>query len=247
MDDLELDSRGFQNFDLSHEPDLPDILNCVLDVSKSEVRTFLILLSQQNADVRTLANDLDRSENTVRENLNVLVEEGLVVRDRRVTKQGRFHMYQAPSLAEMKSLLHDAVDRWVGEASDCVASLEEYPTDDPSLRTVAKVVFGFERPLMECYIGLLTNPRCTARELAVVQDLARSTVSGRLNDLQDRGLACPVGREIPVSTRIAYEYVPRPLDEVKTAMDEQLRKEWAEFAHKAINEFDLATVDYRSQ
>jgi predicted transcriptional regulator len=234
----ELDSSGFQDFTLSHEPDLLMILKSVMSVTKSEARTYIILLHQQNADVQTLADELDRSPNTVREQLDVLREKRLITRDTRIAKRGKYYTYQAPSLAEAKSMLHDAVDRWVVNASDCVDCLEDYPTDGPlSLRTVTKVAFGFERPVMECYLALLEHPRCTARELAKIRNLARSTVSGRLNVLQDRGLTRPTAREIGTGTRIAYEYVPRPLDEVKEAMKEQLQEGWIEYAHRCIDEF----------
>lgn len=115
----------------------------------------------------------------------------------------------------------------------------------PSLRSVATCGFGFAYPELELYLVLLNHPRSTAQELATERDLARTTVVGRLNALQDRGLARPEPRETEVGNRIAYEYVPRPLDEVKEAMIEQLHEKWIAHAHDCIDEFDPSSVEYR--
>jgi predicted transcriptional regulator len=267
--DMESDIRGFQPLMLSHRPDFREILSCVLNVSKSEVRTYEALLRQQNADVSTLADELDRSVNTVREQLWTLQEKQLVIRDTRITKQGRHYTYEPIAPAEAKQMLHETIEQWAIYVSNRIDDLADNPMGDPityrsaaasdstatvpqqllhgerpSLRDIATCVFGLKGPVLKQYLALLDHPGSTARELAEAQDLARSTVSGRLNVLQDRGLACPVAREIENSTRIAYEYVPRPLDEVKTAMRDrldgeknQLEGEWTEYAKQTVDEF----------
>jgi predicted transcriptional regulator len=278
--DTTSDPRGFQQLMLSHEPDLLEILNCVLNITNSQIRTYLALLRNQNADIDTLADELGRSGNTVREHLAVLQENQLVIRDARIMEDGRYYTYEAVTPDEAKPTLHKVVKHWIAHVSDRIDSLKENPTGDPiqyrsgaatvsdnttdldnftagsatrkilhdetpSLRSISTCVFGLSGPLLKLYLALLKHPRSTAQELAEVQDYARSTVAGRLNDLQDWGLARPAGREIETGNRMAYEYIPRPLDEVKTAMKTQLHKEWNEHTHDCIEEFDLSSVDYR--
>jgi predicted transcriptional regulator len=260
--DMESDIHGFQPLVLSHRPDFREILTCVLNISKSEARTYEALLRQQNADVNTLADELDRSANTVREQLSALQEKRLVIRDTRITEEGRYYTYEALAPTEAKQMLHEVIDQWVIYVSNRIDDLGGNPLGDPityrsaaasdstatvpqqllhgerpSLQNIATCVFGLKGPVLKQYLALLDHPGSTARELAEAQDLARSTVSGRLNVLQDRGLACPVGREIENSARIAYEYVPRPLDEVTTAMKDQLEGEWAEHVQQTVDEF----------
>jgi predicted transcriptional regulator len=267
--DMKTDIRGFQPLVLSHRPDFQEILTCVLNISKSEARTYEALLRQQNADVNTLADKLDRSANTVREQLSALQEKRLVIRDTRITEQGRYYTYEALAPTEAKQMLHEVIEQWAIYVSNRLDDLADNPMGDPityrsatasdstatvpqqllhgehpSLRDIATYVFGLKGPVLKQYLALLDYPGSTARELAEAQDLARSTVSGRLNVLQERGLACPVGREIENSARIAYEYVPRPLDEVKSAMKNQLdgeknqlEGEWTEHAKQTVDEF----------
>jgi predicted transcriptional regulator len=264
------DSSHFQEFKLSYEPDFREILKAVLNVSKAEARTYFALLQQGNADVRSLADEIECSESTVREQLAALRETELVTRDIRVPESGQYHTYQAVPEAEAKSLLHQVVDSWMGLVAHRIDILTESPTDDslmkrsaaapdsesggpqqvlddnlPSRRSIATCIFGFTYPELKLYLVLLDNPRSTAQELAEVQDLSRTTVVGRLNTLQDRGFARPAPRTTEIGNSIAYEYVPRPLNEVKGAMTEQLKEEWIEYAHSCIEDFDLSSVDYR--
>jgi predicted transcriptional regulator len=268
--DTESDSGKFQPFMLAYEPNLPEILNGVLNLTKSEVRTYLALLRHQTADVSTLADELDRSKSTVREQLAALRDTELVTRDIRVPESGQYHTYRAVPEAEAKSLLHQVVDSWMGLVVHRIDSLTESSTDDslmnrsattpdsesggpqqalddnlPSRRNIATSIFGFTYPELKLYLVLLDNPRSTAQELAEVQDLSRTTVVGRLNTLQDRGFVRPAPRTTETGNSIAYEYIPRPLDEVKGAMIEQLDEEWNEYAHSCIEDFDLSSVDYR--
>jgi predicted transcriptional regulator len=260
----ETDSRGFQQLSLSHSPDFAEVLMCVLDVPESEARTYLALSQHQSADVYTLAEELDRSSNRVREHLSLLEEKELTARDTRITKQGKHYTYQVLPTTNMRSTLHALIKDWNGYVSDRINSLGEHPIDEPfkyravsatasmaitpsedygdtlSVRNIMTGMFGLELPLMKLYLALLGHPGSTAPELAEIQNFARSTVSGRLNDLQDRGLACPAPREIDGT--MAYEYVPRPLDEVQNAMHDQL-EEWIEHAHQSVEEFDFFTIE----
>lgn len=268
------DSRGFKQLKLSHKPDFPEILNCVLGVSKSKTRTYLGLLRNQNADIRTLADVLDRSPNTIREQLSTLQEKGLVIRDTRITEEGRYYTYQAVTPDEVKPVLNNVVTYWTAYGSKVIDNLGKDSTAEPlmersapaatastpngplpilseepaSFRNIVTCVFGLPAPVMKLYLRLLDYPRSTAQELAEVQNFARSTVAGRLNDLQDRGLARPAGREITTSNRMAYEYIPRPINEVKERMVKQLNNKWLEYIQQRIKNFDesdLSPVDYR--
>lgn len=281
--DRQTDSNDFQPLQLSHEPSFPNILESVLGVSKTEVRTYRALLRHQNVGVKTLGEELERSVNTVREQLTVLCENQLATRDTRVAKQGRHYTYQATSPAEAKPMLHDVVDYWIAHVSHRIdvfdsdpsgtaimfrsASFESGWDEDttessvslakdshhqilhgvrPSLKDIVTCVFGLSAPVIKLYLSLTEYPRSTAQELAETESLARSTVAGRLNTLQRRGLAYPAGRE--TGGHMAYEYIPRPLDGVKNAMTTQLEGEWADYAHRRIDEFDrsdLSGVDDR--
>src|SRR5699024_23639 len=109
-----------------------------------------------------------------------------------------------------------------------------------SLRTIATSVFGISQPVILAYLALVDNPRSSATELGEAQDLSRGTVTTRLNKLQERGLAYPLAR--PTAGSPAYEYVPRPFDEVQAAMHEQL-DEWVDHADQIIRDFDQSSVN----
>jgi len=272
--DMRPNSREFQQLRLSNEPDLPEILDCVLNITKSQTRTYLALFRNQDSDIRTLADELNRSGNTVREYMTILQEKGLVIRDERITEDGRYYTYEALSQDTAISVLHKSLTHWVAyvtkridhlaentipdqpmyRSATATASMsngnqqistEETSDEMPSRQCIMSCVFGLRDPLLELYLLLLNHPRSTAQELAGIRDFARSTIAGRLNDLQDRGLARPAGREVETGNHMAYEYIPRPLDEVKSTMKNQLRENWLEHARDCIDEFDLSSVDYR--
>lgn len=261
------DSR-FAPLQLSYEPNLPELLNCVYNIRKSEVRTLLTLNQHKNAGVHKLADEIDLAESTVREQVNTLREKELVTRDTRVEKQGTHHTYQAHS--NLQGKLRNDVNQWALRAIDRIRMLEkdsindsqtlrstampaptstdsqEVSQDDlPSLGNMAKWVFGLTKPEMKTYLVLLNNPRRTAEELAEVQDLARTTLVGRLNSLQERGLARPIAKETDVGNSIAYEYIPCPLDDAKEEMVGILEDEWVPHALNCVEEFDFTSVDYR--
>lgn len=274
-------SGDFRDFALSYEPTFLEILEAVLNVSNAEARTYFAVSEHQNVDVSSLADEIDRAESTVRVQLAKLRETELVSRDIRVPERGTHHTYQARPLTEVRSILHEAVDRWVFDVVHRIEHLTEDMSDEsfdrraeaatastsdavdvsafdasavarralndeiPSLRSVATCVFGFRYPELKLYLVLLDHPRSTAQELAEVQDLARPTVVGRLNALQDRGLAQPEARVTEIGNSIAYEYLPRPVDETKEAMIEQLHGEWIEYAHRCIDDANLPPVEYR--
>ena len=263
VSDMESDAHGFQPMALSYRPNFREILICILNVGESEVRTYEILLRKQSADVNTLAEEIDRSVNTVREQLSSLQDKWLVTRDTRVTKQGRHYTYEPVSPVESKQMLLETIKPWTVYVSNRIEHLTDNSVGDPmqfrhsttasnssanvpqqllhgehpSLHTIATYVFGMKGPVLKQYLVLLDHPGSTARELAQVQGLARSTVSGRLNALQKQGLACPVGREIETGARMAYEYTPRPWNEVKTEMKGQVNDDWSEHVEQTIGEF----------
>lgn len=272
--DTRPDFSSFGTFNLSYEPDLQELLNCVLGISKSETRTYFALLQNQDVDIQTLADVLDRAESTLREQVAALREARLVTRDTRVPESGLRHTYRAVPLDEVEPSLREAIAVWGLDAvrriecltdssidrstesrsttSDLsssststeepsIAARELWDNELPSLRSISTCVFGIPYPELELYLVLLEYPRSTAQELAENQNFARTTVVGRLNALQDRGFARPAGRETE-SGSIAYEYIPRPLDEVKKAMIEQLHEEWIEYAQDCIDEFDASSV-----
>ena len=259
---MEPNARAFRSLMLSYRPEFGEILTCVLNVSKSEARTYEALYRHQNVDVHTLANELNRSKNTVREQLSALQKKCLVARDTRITKQGRHYTYAPFPPSDSKEMLLETIKTWKIYVSNRIEHLADDPMGDairfrstatsdstanvpkqllhgehPALQCIATCVFGMKGPVLKQYLHLLDHPENTAREIAAVQGLARSTVSSRLNILQDRGLACPVGREIETGTRMAYEYIPRPWEEVKPAMKDQLEKEWVEHVEKTVDDF----------
>src|SRR5699024_436006 len=238
----------------------PTILKSVLGVSKAEIRTYRALLRHQNVGVKALSEELNRSVNTVREQLTVLCENQLATRDTRVAKQGGHYTYQATSPAEAKPMLHTVIDYWMAHVSHRIGIFDSDPAGDaimfrsassesgwdegstespvsptkdshqqilhgtrPSLKDIVTCVFGLSAPVFKLYLSLTEHPKNTAQELAEIKSLARSTVAGRLNTLQSRGLAYPVGRE--TGGHMAYEYIPRPLDGMKNAMTTQLEGE----------------------
>lgn len=131
----------FQELKLSYEPDFPEMLNCVLNINKSRLRTYLGLLRLQTGGVAAIADEIDRSRSTARQQILPLREKGLVERDTRVQDEGLQHTYQVVPLPEVKSLLHESLNRWTNAAIRRIETLDgESESESIEYRSAAESV-----------------------------------------------------------------------------------------------------------
>lgn len=260
----------FEQIKLENRPDLPEIMDAVMGVGRESTIVYFTLLRNQGVPVKELSDLIDYSDSWIREKLALLEAHGLVEVDKRVGKEGKHFAYYPLPLEDTKRVLLDALDFFDIHVNSRIDGLRDDPEEmelqfrsaasrsssesaevqsvnvrhildgrSISFRTIATSVFGISHPELLAYFALLDNPRSSAADLGEIQNLSRGTVTTRLNKLQERGLAYPLAR--PTSGSPAYEYVPRPFDEVQSVMHEEL-DEWVDHADQIIRDFDQSSA-----
>jgi predicted transcriptional regulator len=105
------------------EPGLEDVMSCVFDIQRHEVRTYLTLLDEPASTVKELATKLDRDRSNVNRSLSTLREKRLVRRERRLLEDGgHVYQYTATPLPEARDQMHDALDAWTQYVHDRIDS-----------------------------------------------------------------------------------------------------------------------------
>ena len=109
----------FRELMLDEEPSLADVMACVFDVQKHEVRTYDALLDHPASTVEELADVLERDRSNVNRSLSTLREKGLAHRDRRLLDGGgHVYEYQPTPREEAKTLMHETLDEWAAYVHD---------------------------------------------------------------------------------------------------------------------------------
>ena len=120
--------KRFRELMLDEEPGLEDVLACVFDIQRHEVRTYLTLLDEPGSTVEELAGSLDRDRSNVNRSLSTLREKGLTDRERRLLDSGgHLYQYTATPLDEARELMHETLDEWTAYVHD---RIDEFGEDD---------------------------------------------------------------------------------------------------------------------
>lgn len=120
------DAPGVRDLIDTDDPSFQHVLACVFGIQDHESRTYLALLDNPASTVEELADELDRDRSNVNRSLTTLLEKGLAERQRRLLDPGGYvYQYTATPLPEAKSMLHDALDRWVEEVHDAIDAFGE--------------------------------------------------------------------------------------------------------------------------
>ena len=120
--------KRFRELMLNEEPGLEDVLACVFDIQRHEVRTYLTLLDEPGSTVEELAGSLDRDRSNVNRSLSTLREKELTDRERRLLDSGgHVYQYTATPLAEARELMHETLDEWTAYVHD---RIDEFGEDD---------------------------------------------------------------------------------------------------------------------
>ena len=118
--------RRFRELMLDEEPGLEDVLACVFDIQRHEVRTYLTLLDEPGSTVEELAGSLDRDRSNVNRSLSTLREKGLTDRERRLLDSGgHVYQYTATPLDEARELMHETLDEWTAYVHDRIDEFGE--------------------------------------------------------------------------------------------------------------------------
>ena len=120
--------KRFRELMLDEEPGLEDVLACVFDIQRHEVRTYLTLLDEPGSTVEELAGSLNRDRSNVNRSLSTLREKGLTDRERRLLDSGgHVYQYTATPLDEARELMHETLDEWTAYVHD---RIDEFGEDD---------------------------------------------------------------------------------------------------------------------
>ena len=115
--------QRFRELMVDDEPGLEDVMSCVFDIQRHEVRTYLTLLDEPASTVKELATKLDRDRSNVNRSLSTLREKRLVRRERRLLEDGgHVYQYTATPLPEARDQMHDALDAWTQYVHDRIDS-----------------------------------------------------------------------------------------------------------------------------
>jgi len=118
----------FRELMLDEEPGFEDVLACVFDVQRHEVRTYLRLLETPGSTVEELAAQLNRDRSNVNRSLSTLREKGLAERERRLLDGGgHVYQYAATPLPEARELMHETLDEWTAYVHD---RIDEFGQED---------------------------------------------------------------------------------------------------------------------
>jgi len=113
MPNVDPSPKQFRELMLDEEPGFEEVMACVFDVQRHEVRTYQTLLDNPASTVEELAATLDRDRSNVNRSLSTLREKGLAERERRLLDGGgHVYQYSATPLPEARELMHETLDAW---------------------------------------------------------------------------------------------------------------------------------------
>ena len=103
----------FRELMVDSEPEFEEVMACVFNVQRHEVRTYRTLLENPGSTVEELANTLERDRSNVNRSLSTLREKGLAGRKRRLLDGGgHVYQYSATAVDEARELMHETLDQW---------------------------------------------------------------------------------------------------------------------------------------
>jgi len=109
----------FRELMVDSEPEFEEVMACVFDVQRHEVRTYRTLLEHPGSTVEELSATLDRDRSNVNRSLSTLREKGLAERKRRLLDGGgHVYQYSATPLSEARELMHETLDQWAAAVHD---------------------------------------------------------------------------------------------------------------------------------
>ena len=109
----------FRELMVDSEPEFREVMACVFNVQRHEVRTYRTLLENPGSTVEELANTLERDRSNVNRSLSTLREKGLAGRKRRLLDGGgHVYQYSATPIAEAQELMHETLDQWAAAVHD---------------------------------------------------------------------------------------------------------------------------------
>ncbi len=128
MPEVEVSPERFRELILDGEPGIEEVMTCVFNVQRHEVKTYLALLERHESTVEELAAVLDRDRSTVNRSLSTLREKELADRERRLLDGGgHVYQYTATPLEEARELMHESLDAW---AAYVHGRIDEFGEDD---------------------------------------------------------------------------------------------------------------------
>jgi len=109
----------FRELMVDSEPEFEEVMACVFDVQRHEVRTYRTLLENSGSTVEELSATLDRDRSNVNRSLSTLREKSLAERKRRLLDGGgHVYQYSATPLSEARELMHETLDQWAAAVHD---------------------------------------------------------------------------------------------------------------------------------
>jgi predicted transcriptional regulator len=128
MAEIDPDPELFRNLMVDSEPDFEEVMVCVFDIRRHEIRTYRALLESPESTVEELATVLERDRSNINRSLSTLREKGLAKRDRRLLDDGgHVYQYTATPLSEAMELMHETLDEWTAYVH---ARIDEFGEDE---------------------------------------------------------------------------------------------------------------------
>jgi predicted transcriptional regulator len=108
----------------SVERDHIELFGLLFDFSELECKVYQILLVSGNKEAREIAEKLNKDRSTVNRALKRLLEEGFVIRRRRILRSGgHAYEYTARDPGELRTHVHGRLEEWSDSAHE---RLEEF-------------------------------------------------------------------------------------------------------------------------
>lgn len=110
------------------EPDLETLWREIFGFSQTRILVCICVLMDEPTTVSEVAEMSDRSESTVSNHLNPLVEAGILERSvRNLDSGGTIHVYRAAPIDTQQKIFRQGLFAWVART---IAMIEEYSPDE---------------------------------------------------------------------------------------------------------------------
>lgn len=107
--------------------DCKDVFKCLFNAGKKEIEVYKLLLKKEYR-VNEICDLIGKDRSTVQRILNKLVKCGIVLRKKRIIKNGGGYYYVYKSLPpkKLKKWLEKCINKWEKEMKDALKNLEEF-------------------------------------------------------------------------------------------------------------------------
>lgn len=125
-------------------PTMADVMDAVYDLGPAKREAFQALRANPGSTTRELSEVLDRDRSNINRSLTTLMETGLVIRRRRLLREGGYvYQYSPRSPVEVEVLMQTILTKWAEAASVRVSEFSaSFPDRSRELSWVERMVLA---------------------------------------------------------------------------------------------------------